>query len=49
MDVYGFLRLFVDGWPKKGSYIQHLLAASDSLESLPLSNLARRPHRVGPM
>ena len=39
------LCVFVDGWPKKGSYLQHLWPVSDSLWDLPLSILVQRPHK----
>ena len=32
MYVCGYLSVFVDGWPKKESYLRHFLPASECLE-----------------
>ena len=37
--------VFMDGWPKKEFYLQHLWAFSDYLEGIILSILAWRPYK----
>ena len=43
--IYGGLCVFLDGWPRKGSYLRHLWSGTGVSRRPSLSILAQRPHK----